>query len=406
MCPRSHLPTKSLAHQSKHLFVKMAQPPAFEQFQKLGAQFDLEPKVTEWLTSESGLGAKTLDDFLHAASSDLEVAALAQAAEPKNVMLATSRLRQAWQSLKRSRDDENVIRRSGMDATDLDELLATPILEDIEARHWARYKMSWPPEVAPADALVSRLVRELDKRALSVRDVAKVRTQAQQQRAVRKRTKLADGVEMLSAEAEEEGSCSTLYAYLANLLTLLIAYSKAGSKQRADAPTSEPKTGDSTKVVECPLDVLMRYFYRVQDRAHRLPYHMALAWVRNKDEAERTVWVDRHRNSTEALGEVIQWTLMTREAMWELPTPEPRQRPQPAAAAAGQPPVAPAPKRKPGKQQGAQAGAEALRDGTRLCRNYNAGKCARKNCEYRHACNKVLPSGRTCGARHAAKGHR
>ena len=80
---------------------------------------------------------------------------------------------------------------------------------------------------------------------------------------------------------------------------------KAGSKQRKDAPTAEPKTCDSTKVVECPLDVLMRYVYRVQDRAARLPHHAALAWVRAKDEAERTVWVDRFRNSTDTLGEEI-----------------------------------------------------------------------------------------------------
>ena len=65
----------------------------------------------------------------------------------------------------------------------------------------------------------------------------------------------------------------------------------------------------------------MRYYYRVQDRAYSLQYHMALGWIQRKDEAERTVWIDRFRNSTESLGEIIQHTLQTREAMWELPTP-------------------------------------------------------------------------------------
>ena len=49
----------------------------------------------------------------------------------------------------------------------------------------------------------------------------------------------------------------------------------------------------------------MRYFYRVQDRAWRLPYSSALDWILRHDEAERTVWVDRYRNSKETLGEAI-----------------------------------------------------------------------------------------------------
>ena len=144
-------------------------------------------------------------------------------------------------------------------------------------------------------------MRELEKRTLSVREVLKTRTQAHQQKAVRKRTKVAEGLEMVSSTAEQDAA-PMLHNYMTSLLTLLVAYSKAGSKLRQDAPTTEAKTGESTKVVECPLDVLMRYYYRVQDRAHSLPYHMALAWVRRKDEAERTVWVDRYRNSSSSLG--------------------------------------------------------------------------------------------------------
>ena len=74
-------------------------------------------------------------------------------------------------------------------------------------------------------------------------------------------------------------------------------------------------------VVECPLDILMRYFYRVQDRAWRMPYPLALDWIWRHDEAERTAWVDRYRNSHETLGEVIKQCFITREAMWEIPLP-------------------------------------------------------------------------------------
>ena len=142
----------------------------------------------------------------------------------------------------------------------MDDLLAASVLDDIEARHWARYKMTWPPEIAPGDTLISRIVRELEKRTLSVQEVFKVRTQSHQQRAVRKRTRVAEGLEMVSTSVDQDAT-PNLHNYMANLLTLLIAYSKAGSKLSADAPTAEPKTVDSTKVVECPLDVLMRYYY-------------------------------------------------------------------------------------------------------------------------------------------------
>ena len=70
---------------------------------------------------------------------------------------------------------------------DMDDLLTASVLDDIEARHWNwdRYKMTWPPEIAPADVLISRIVRELEKCTLSVQMVLKVRTQAHQQRDVR-----------------------------------------------------------------------------------------------------------------------------------------------------------------------------------------------------------------------------
>ena len=82
---------------------------------------------------------------------------------------------------------------------------------------------------------MSHIVRELEKRTLGVREVFKIRTQTHQQKGMRKCTKLANGNEMLSAEAEEQEVRHTTQNYLAGLQTLLIAYSKAGAKLRADA---------------------------------------------------------------------------------------------------------------------------------------------------------------------------
>ena len=168
---------------------------------------------------------------------------------------------------------------------------------------------------------------------------------------------------------------------------------------------------DSSMVVECPLDILMRYSYRVQDRAWRMPYSVALDWIWRHDEAERTVWADCYRNSQETLGEVIKHCLVTREAMWEIPLPVSR----PPRPEADKPPGA-TPKRKPQKPAGGGDGktpkgadapnAETLRDGSRLCRSFNAGNCTRKNCAYKRQCSKVLNGSRVCGGTHAAKEHR
>ena len=373
----------------------MANPDAVRLFKELGAQFDLDPTVTTWLTAPSGLAAKKLDDLPYACNED-SIDKLVKAAKPSNLILSISRLRQVWRSLKKARDEEDVIKRAGQDTMDMDNLLTASVLDDIEARHWARYKMTWPPEIAPAAALISRIFRELEKRTLSVQ-------------MVRKRTRVAEGLEMVSAAVDRDAAPS-LHNYATNLMTLLVAYSKAGSKLRADAPTAEPKTVDSTRVVECPLDVLMRYYFRVQDRAHSLKYHMALDWIQRKDEAERTVWVDRFRNSTDTLGEIIQHTLQTREAMWELPTPEVRQTKTPGGARPelkrkGTPGVGA--KAQPGEPQGRKR-ADTLRDGTRLCRGFNQGKCSRASgkCNFAHRCSIVKPNGDVCGGQHAAVSRR
>ena len=142
----------------------MASAAAIDLFEKLRVEFDLDLKVTEWLTSPKGLAAKSLEDFLCACTEE-GVQSLVEAAGPDNVFLATSRMRQAWRSLKRARDNDEAIIRPGNDTADMDDLLAVSVLDDIEARHWARYKMTWPPDIAPADTVISRIVRELEANA-------------------------------------------------------------------------------------------------------------------------------------------------------------------------------------------------------------------------------------------------
>ena len=48
----------------------MASPDAVQLFAELGSQFELDPKVTTWLTAPDGLAAKRLDDLLYACNED------------------------------------------------------------------------------------------------------------------------------------------------------------------------------------------------------------------------------------------------------------------------------------------------------------------------------------------------
>ena len=92
----------------------MANPDAVRLFKELGAQFDFDPTVTTWLTAPSGLAAKKLDDLLYACNED-GIEKLVEAAKPSNFILSISRLRQVWRSLKKARDEEDVVKRAGQD---------------------------------------------------------------------------------------------------------------------------------------------------------------------------------------------------------------------------------------------------------------------------------------------------
>ena len=84
------------------------------------------------------------------------------------------------------------MKRKGADEQDLDTMLSQQELDSLDAKFFQRYKMTWPPEFAPGDLLVSRISKELSKRLLSVREVFKVRNQAMQNRATTKKARMTE----------------------------------------------------------------------------------------------------------------------------------------------------------------------------------------------------------------------
>jgi len=376
------------------------------QFDEIANRFGWEPVVKDWIISDTGLAARSIDDFLFAASKAEDLEAIANQARAVNKLLATSRLRQAWTRLREDKADQDTIRKKGLLEVDLDEMIPRPELDNLNVMHYTRYKLTWPPERAPADTLVSRYSKEVDKRLLCLGDMWKVRTQSHQQRAKRKKQRVAEDVELLIGDPEDEDNqTQDLVLYLAGLETAMIALSIAGIKPASATPPPDIRGVDTVLIVQVPLDITMRYFYRAQQKVARMPPSEGLRWLQRKDEDERSIWVDRYRNGTKTLGAIILETMNQREAMWEA-----ERVPKPIA-----PPKEPIPDKEPqetkrnSKTQRVKKKlgkpktvAKVFRDGTKLCQAYQRGQCANSQCKMRHSCGAVTKSGRVCGGQHPA----
>ena len=142
--------------------------------------------------------------------------------------------------------------RSKVALADLDSLLEESELRDAKKAFWRRYRLRFPAEVHPSDAVVSRVSRELSKRMLCLFNVWKVRSLQFQLGTSQKKRRLGDGLFTEEAETEESytAACDT---YLNKLHTLLIAYSLAGCQPLsgvADAAKEQTLGADSTEYVE------------------------------------------------------------------------------------------------------------------------------------------------------------
>eukprot|EP00971_Amphidinium_carterae_P070496 1394496-Amphidinium_carterae.1 len=184
----------------------------------------------------------------------------------------------------------------------------------------------------------------------------------------------------------------------------MLAYARAGSTQLDPQPLEqETFDRDPCDYVDIPLNVVLKYHQRLQTTASLLAPDKALSFILHKDEEERQVWVETHRNSTQSLGRIIAATMDKREALWAVPRSQEHVRPplsrsRPAASSASAPARASAPPRKqsPGSKP---LTSDKLKDGKEICKKYNLGQCSEPCPAGRlHVCNAVVAqSGRICG---------
>ena len=106
-------------------------------------------------------------------------------------------------------------------------------------------------------------------------------------------------------------------------------------------------------------------------------------------------------------------TMTTREAMWELPTFDPpRKVPERTDKGGGKGrkgELETSSKARPERPPPTlKKRADALPNGTSLCRMYNSGTCklSPKDCRYAHRCSVVKADGKPCAMNHSAKDHK
>ena len=387
-----------------------------EQFAEIGEQYGWEPNVTKFMTSEKGLCARQITDFTFLLDCDLQKITVSLGEECKNPMQQNSRLRQAWDGLKKAKESEDVLKRKRSDDVDLDEMLTQTELESLADTFWNRYRVKLPPALAPCDALVSRITKELNKRLLTLRDIWKTRSLSQQQRSSHKRMRIAEGVDLVQNEDEDHvESAHSTQKYLDLLQTLFLAYVIAGTTKVKNAQANESRISDPLLFVEVPWDVLIRVHHRATVQVRKVPHAMQLAWLETRMEGEREAWIEEFRNSDKTLGQVIANVYTSREAAWAVdelkfntqisqsPVKKLHDRGESPGGAKQRPQSLPEPK---SKAPGAAANtAASLRDGNKLCANYNRGNCGNKKdtCKHgRHFCSGTQVNGRVCGGRHPA----
>ncbi len=389
----------------------------------LASDFKFDERVTAflWQAPPLGLGLEDIHDFESAATNEAQWDSLIKMIPnlpDLEVTRQAGRCRRAWKAVCEAKIQKSEQKKRSSEAVDMDQILDDDELAALRNQFWMRYKLKFPPHIEPADIVVSRLVREVRKRLLTVREVGWVRTLTHQVHSDSKKQRVGDSkifVETAGASIDPP-SPQSADAYLLNLRVLCIAYARAGALPLHDAPEQETFDSDSTDFVECPLDVTMRYWLRAEERAGRVPVSSRLGWLKQRDEAERMRWVEVFRNSNLPLGKVIATVFNQRESCWDPESARPTSNLQ--ASPVGPSPAATAASASSGSQKtnrelatrqafGHQL-ALALRSGQEYCDAWqSSGKCNKKNtCKFFHGCAVVMPNGKACNNRgHGAKDH-
>ncbi|CAE7261262.1 FCPB [Symbiodinium sp. CCMP2592] len=236
---------------------------------------------------------------------------------------------------------------------------------------------------------------------LCIYDVWRVRSLQFQLGTSQKRRKLADGLYTDEPEVDEVVA-RDVDTYLHKLHTLMIAYALNGVQVIVGVdPSGQKALGANTcQFVEVALDCVLAYYYRARKAAMQAPPVQRLSWLQHSDAEERAEWVSRFWEGTRTLGAVIKEVMAARDAHWLAPV-----LPEAGPVAPKPQPVATEPTKisslfVAGPLVGGKPTARVMKDGTRLCGDFQKSSCKHSppcpNGAYR--CAVVFRAERVCGA--------
>ena len=140
---------------------------------------------------------------------------------------------------------------------------------------------------------------------------------------VQKRQRITEGLTLVQRKEEEADAVvvESLATYTALHFTLMLGYAKAGVAPVEPPPQAAEVFGsDSTLCVRVPLDVVLAYHERLQYCGTLLPPKKAITWLRQRDEEERQLWIEKYSRGKESLGVVIKRCFDMRAPVWEVTT--------------------------------------------------------------------------------------
>ena len=364
---------------------KKSESPNPEGLRKLFADFRIDDKVVTHLLDVTKI--ESFRDFNYLVASEAEWSAIVAKAGLAEgpAQLQTARVRQAWSAVRTTIAAGDAVKDKSMESADLDLELPAKDLATVRAAFWQRYHIRHPVFIDPSDAQLSRIIREVHHRLLSVRPVASVQSQLSK---------------IQSVSRSSQPDLAGLFMYLSKLRTLCLTYSMAGCKPLPDAPGAETATTDPIEFVEVPYETAMSYFWKAERAAMAVAAlkgeTFAMHWLQSRDEGDRTAWVDLSRTSSLSLGNIMDRISKVRESMWlydDLVTKAPLQQPrQPATEAQN---------RRADKHLLLKDQFDWLNNGKRICRAFNSRDGCTDPCPFgqEHVCNKLVRPNGACGLR-------
>ena len=353
----------------------------------------VDDDVVTWLMVDKGM--ETVDDFLGYFTKggyEEEIKNfLDSKPEFKDKPLFVARVRGAWRSANSLEEQEKARKVAGRGTTAAE--METPLDDDTRDeldKNWTdRYHLVVNIKLAPADTLVTRKYRQIQKKNHEVDDVRKIRTVYHSTKPQEKHREHLTDKHVLETDQDAEVSVKSVTDYYFGMRTLGLAYAKAGNFE------TESKLTKGAKVQYAELADNLDY----ADEALKFAVEKGLSgreqleWLEETDLLTRGTMVHYMRQGwpqSEALIQARREHAIDWKASYHS-----RKRPMEDT------------EEKSSKRQrtGSHHG------GKEVCKPFNDQRgCSAKeeNCPYkrRHVCDVLMPNGSVCGStKHSRKGH-